>query len=330
MPANLTPQYEKAEARFRSAATSEEKLDALEEMIRLLPKHKGTEKIQADLKRRLSKLKSGEARTKTSKQLSIWNVPRAGGGQVALFGCPNAGKSALLGALTNAKAAVADFPFTTHAPTPGIMMMEDAPIQLVDLPSVTADHVDGGLWGLIHHADAVVMVVDLSAADVLDQVETLVNLLASRRLQPVFDPSPSPPGDSSAAGPIRALMAANKTDAASPGDLEGLEELYGERLRIFGVSAVTGKGLDRLRREIFELLAVMRVYAKEPGKEADRSKPFVLPIGSTIAHFAETIHRDFPSRLKFARIWGAERFNGIQVHGDYVLADHDVVELHIK
>ena len=330
MPANLTPQYEKADRRFKEAETHEEKLLALEEMLRVIPKHKGTDRMQGDLKRKLSKLRQTGGKKSGGRQIDIWHVPRGGGGRVALLGCPNVGKSALVAALTNAHVTVAEFPFSTHTPAPGIMHHEDVPIQLIDLPPVTPEHIEPGMWGLVRGCDVLLLVVDLASPELLDQVETVLDVLASRTLKPVSVTNPEKPDDPEAPQPVRALLIGNKTDIAAPGDLEGLEEMYGDGIRLLGVSAETGEGLDALRKAVFDLLGVMRVYCKQPGKEADVAEPFVLPIGGTVADFAELVHRDFPDRLKFARLWGRDKFQGIQVHGDYVLGDRDVLELHVR
>lgn len=133
MPANLTPAYKAAEARFRAAVTREEKMAALEEMLRLIPKHKGTEHLQADLRSRLSKLKQ-EPRKKGPTKGPSHKVPREGAGQVALVGPPNGGKSSLLTALSRARPEIAPYPMTTREETPGMMEYEDIGFQLVDLP----------------------------------------------------------------------------------------------------------------------------------------------------------------------------------------------------
>ncbi|MHC5138050.1 MAG: GTPase [Planctomycetota bacterium] len=143
MPANLTQQYKKAEQRFKAAGTDEERLEALEEMLREIPKHKGTEHLQADLKKRRSKLKAaiegGGKKSGGGKHVDVFHVPKSGAGQVALVGMPNVGKSAILAALTHAHVQVADYPFTTDKPAPGMAQFEDVQIQLVDAPPITAD-----------------------------------------------------------------------------------------------------------------------------------------------------------------------------------------------
>ena len=156
MPANLTPDYFKAEQWYRSASTNEEKMLALEQMLAVMPKHKGTEHLQADLKRKLSQLKDASAQQKKAgKHVDIFHVPRSGAGQVVLLGTPNSGKSAILAALTHAKVTVAEFPFATHAPVPGMVRYEDVQIQLVDMPPITADYAAPGQVGTYRNGDLI-------------------------------------------------------------------------------------------------------------------------------------------------------------------------------
>ena len=109
MPANLTPQYLEAERRYRQATNPEEQLAALEAMMAVIPKHKGTEHMRADIRRRMAKARTEAARRKTAggKGPTWHHVPREGAGQVMLGGPPNAGKSRLLAALSHAAPVVA-------------------------------------------------------------------------------------------------------------------------------------------------------------------------------------------------------------------------------
>jgi ribosome-interacting GTPase 1 len=94
------------------------------------------------------------------------------------------------------------------------------------------------------------------------------------------------------------------------------------------ISAQENLNLDELTKEIFAVLDTIRAYSKVPGKPADLKDPVILPRGSTILDFAVQIHKDFAQKLKFARIWGKEKYNGQMVQRDYVLKDGDVIELH--
>ena len=324
MPANLTPQYLEAEQHFKSAKTTEQKISALEEMQATIPRHKGTEKMQAELKRRLSKLKTTQEKKPTSRAGMIYRVEKEGAGQVALIGPPNSGKSQLVCSLTRAAPEVADYPFTTRLPLPGMLHFEDIQIQLVDLPPVHPEFAESWLYQIIRNADVSLLVIDLSDPDLLEDLETTLTEVGNAKVQL----SEGPP---SALGWVskRTLLAANKQDRPEARDnLEILRELYGERFRILPVSAELGEGLGELRRGVFDLLGIVRVYSKAPGKKADFTAPYVLKRGSHLLDFASHVHKDFATQLKYARVWGHGRFEGQMINRDYLLQDKDVIELH--
>lgn len=332
MPANLTPVYKAAEARFKQAVTTEEKIDALEEMFATIPKHKGTEKLQADIKRRLSKLRAemaqGGGHAGAARHETAYRIEKMGAGQIALVGPPNAGKSSLLAALTHAQPAIGDYPFTTQVPLPGMMAFEDVQIQLVDLPPVTPDYLDPWLPGLIRRSDGVFLVADLASDDLLDDTQAILDRLESARTVLVRDlpENPEPRVDYR-----RSLIVANKRDAPDAADrLALLHEFYPPEYHpTLAVSATTGEGLEELRRAAWDLIHAMRVYGKPAGQKPDMERPFTLPQGSTVEEFAAAVHRDLPEKLKNARVWGdSARFPGQTVDRDHVLADKDVVELH--
>lgn len=325
MPANLTPEYLEAEQRFKAAKTTEEKITALEEMQATIPKHKGTEKMQAELKRRLSKLRTEQARRPASRAGIIHRVEKEGAGQVALVGPPNSGKSLLVCRLTHAMPEVADYPFTTRAPAPGMLLFEDVQIQLVDLPPVHPEFHESWLFQVIREADRALLVVDLHDPDLLEDLETALAQLANAKVQLGEGEAPNVPGWLVK----KTLLVANKLDAAGARDNLGiLGELYGARFRILPVSAETGEGLEAMRREVFELLEIVRVYTKALGKKLEHTAPYVLKRGSRLMDLAARVHHDFLSQLKYARVWGHGKFEGQMVNRDYVLADRDVVELH--
>ena len=172
MPANLPPQYFEAEKRYREARTTRDKLKCLEEMLTIMPKHKGTDKLRADLRRRISKLKDmGQARKGPGRRPPVYFLEKEGAGQVALLGLPNTGKSSLLAALTNAQPVIADYPFTTRIPLAGMMTYENVQIQLIDTPPVSPDYLEPWYPDLLRRADAWLLVVSLAEGEVLDQVE---------------------------------------------------------------------------------------------------------------------------------------------------------------
>ncbi len=336
MPANLTPQYLAAEQRFKEAVTAQEKIEALEEMMAVIPKHKGTEKLQADLRRRLAKLRNeAEKKHGVSKASAMYSVQRDGAGQVILVGGPNAGKSSLLARLTNAAPEIGAYPFTTRLPQPGMMPYENIKIQLVDMPPIDPNFYEPWMGSIVRQADLAVLVADLSTDDLLDEVENVLNLLSHSRIQLSGHPEAGADGDVSAFR--RTLIAANKSEAPeASANLGILKEFFASRFRILPVSAATGAGLATLSQTIFEELDIVRIYTKIPGKKVDLSSPpFVLKHGSTVLDAARAVHREFVHSLKFAKIWSSEksrnsvRYDGQMVERTHQLEDGDILELHV-
>ena len=327
MPANLTPEYFKAEKWFRSATTQDEKILALERMLAVMPKHKGTDHLRADLRRKLSKLKDVATQKKGGKHVDIFHVPRSGAGQIVLIGAPNCGKSSIVAALTNAKVNVADFPFATGGPVPGMMTFEDIQIQLVDMPPITADYSAPGQVGTYRNCDLIAIVIDLSA-DVQEQLQICMDFLESRSLlidseTPAYDPQGNALGK-------KAFCICTKSDIA---EADAIERLKGSCKRPFEcveISTSNGAGLEELSAKFFELLGIIRVYAKPPGKPADMTDPFTLPSGSTVMDLATAIHRQLAEKLKFARIWGTGVYDGQNTQRNHVLNDKDIIELHFS
>ena len=184
MPANLTPQYYEAEKKYKSAKDPEEKLAHLEEMIRLLPKHKGTDHMFAELKKKRSVLKKDAAKAKKKARRGIsYSIPREGGGQVVLLGSANTGKSSLLDSITNADSEIADYPFTTQTPVPGMMYFEDAPFQLIDTPAITDDFMFPWMVEVVRGADAALLFADLGNDNTLEGIETVREKLSEKKIE---------------------------------------------------------------------------------------------------------------------------------------------------
>jgi ribosome-interacting GTPase 1 len=331
MPANLPPPYLKAEDGFRKATTPEARLEAVREMFRLLPKHKGTEKLQSDLKQKMSRLREEMERGKAGgKKTGVSHrVPSEGAGQVVLVGPPNVGKSSLLAAVTHAHPEIAPYPFTTRSPQPGIMMWQDVPVQLVDLPPIAPEFFETWVPSVIRSADAALLVVDLASDDVADAALAVLDRLGDVHTELVGE-LPHDEEDERIRH-LKTVMVANKLDAEGAHDrVEILRDWLGSRFPIVATSARTGEGLETLRGAAYDLLGVLRVYTKVPGKPADRTRPFTLPVGSTVLDLAREVHRDFEHSLKSARIWGTGVFDGQPVKRDHELHDADVVELHVS
>ena len=345
MPANLSPEYKRAEQAYRAAQDERERLAHLKEMLRTIPKHKGTEHLQADLKSRIKQLtedlsgpKKGAARTGP-----VHIVRREGAAQIALLGPPNSGKSALHVRLTGSRAAVGPYPHTTHEPMPGMLPFEDIHIQLIDLPPISSDYIESWLLNALQPADAALLVVDLSDPECTEQIEAVIARLDEKRISLVAEwpgaaEEPAPDeggGEESVPDPFRVhlptLLVANKTDVEyNPADLDVLRELTGVRFPSLAVSAETGAGVDAIAPFLFRELGIVRVYTKTPGKAPEMDRPFTIRRGSTVVDVARLVHKEIAGSLRYARVWGTGVFDGQQVGPEHPLSDRDVVELHMR
>jgi len=313
MPANLPPQYFEAERDFRQAKSPAEKITALEEMLAIMPKHKGTDKLRAELRQRIAKLTQAAGK-KLATQRASMVIPKEGAGQVAIIGPPNSGKSQLVSTITNASPAVAEYPYTTQSATPGMMEFKNIKVQLIDTPPLSPQPTPWWLPPMLRRADALLAVIDLSKSP-LEQLEILTSQLEQMRL---------------AIGQnARVLIAANKADLDNTRpNYTALKNRYERQLPVIATSAKEGTGLEELKRKIFEVLDIIRVYTKTPGKKPDFDDPIILEKGSTLADAAAAVHKDFQARLKYARIWGSGKHDGLMVRRDHILEDEDVIELH--
>ncbi len=328
MPANLPPQYKEAEERYRQAKTTPEKILALEEMLAIIPHHKGTDKLIGQLRKRLSQHRDeSQRRSSTSRQADPFAVKKEGAAQVVLVGLPNCGKSQILGSLTNAVPLIADYPFTTRTPLPGMMKFENLQIQIVDAPPLMDEFAETGLASLIRNADALAIVLDLTE-DGASQIELILEELNRRRVRVLKR------GEEKRVeiGQYfkRALLLGNKADRKeAQRNCRQLLEVFSRDYPALCVSAKENLNLDEAKKEIFSILDIVRAYTKAPGKAPDRNDPVILPQGSRVLDFASHIHKDFAQKLKFARIWGKEKYDGQMAPREYILQDGDVIELHL-
>lgn len=326
MPANLTPQYFKAEERYKAAKDDRQRLAALREMLSVMPKHKGTEKLQADTKRRISQIRARSGTKKGARRAPAHHVERSGAAQVVLVGPANSGKSRFVADLTHAHPEVAPYPFTTWTPTPGIVDVDRIPLQVVDVPPLTPEHTEPWLVDLLRNTDALLILLDASSDEILDHWDLVTATLEGLKIH--LDPPPPP--DDRALGDRwpRHMIAANKIDLPGTRDRLELLEMVVEPRAVRPVSLETREGLDELLRELVRILDVIRVYTREPHEDIDYAEPFVVVRGSTVEDVARGIHKDLAEHLKLVCAWGERFHDGQPVSRDLVLEDGDVLEFH--
>lgn len=320
MPANLPPQYFDVEKKYRDAKEMREKLVYLQEMLAIIPKHKGTEKLQADLKTRISKMKDMISKQKKSGGTggAWYQVEKQGAGQIVMVGLPNSGRSSLLNALTNAHAEVALYPFTTNLPQVGMMEYEDIKIQIVDTPPLY-DEAPPWLFGLYRNSDVLLFVLD-AQSDVAKDFHTLMDALNARNIIEE---------DVDSGNRKKAIIVLNKSDTGGQNALKSLTAQCGEDFRIITVSTKSQESVEELRQLIFAALHIIRVYTKKIGHAIEKRDPVVLKVGTTVIDAAEHIHKDFRKNLKFARLWNDSDYQGQRVEKNHVLTDGDVLEFHV-
>ena len=329
MPTNLPADYFNAQERFRSATTTEDKIKYLEEMMGTIPKHKGTDHLRADLRKKLSKLKSAATSKKISKkQVSAYHINKEGPGQIIIIGTTNVGKSSLVANQTNADPEVSEVPFTTWTAMPGMMMIDNIQVQVIDTPPISEEYIDPEFLNLIRRVDLLLIMIDLHAHPV-QQLEFVYQKLQENRIAPKYLEGQIEVEEFLLHVPT--LVVVNKFDSEEYEEhYQIFQELLGQEYPMVPVSVKTGYNIDTLKRMIFEKLNVIRVYSKAPGKDVDKTSPFVVDQGIQLGEFAGKVHKDFQENLKSAKIWGTSAdFPGQMVSRDHVLEDEDIVELQI-
>jgi small GTP-binding protein len=328
MPTNLPPEYFAADRKFREAESTSEKISALEVLLTTIPKHKGTDKLRAELRRKLSKLKIDKQKKKsTGKHESEYHIEKEGAGRVSIIGSPNVGKSSLLAALTHATPKVSDSPFTTWIPLPGMMLIEDIQVQLIDTPPLNREHMEPEYFDILKSSNLLLLVVDLQATP-FKQLEDTLEILEEHKIAPIQKIEQYSEEKHIYFVPF--IVVVNKDDDDKiDEDFQVFDELLESDLPLVPISTVNNRNLDKLSKLVFDKLEVMRIYSKRPGHEADMSNPFVLKKGRNIDEFAQKVHKDFYQNLKTARVWGSNVYDGQMVGRDHVLYDKDVVELHL-
>ena len=331
MPANLPPQYYELEREFKNEREPREKLRLAEELLRMMPKHKGTDKLQADMKAKISKLKKqidGGDKSHGARQAATHDhIEKEGAGQAILIGPPNSGKSSLLETLTHAKPLVADYPFTTREPMTGMMTFETVQIQLIDTPPISTESFENYLSGLIRNSDIAVLVADLEARTMLEDLRFIVEKLDERRIILKSEVTEKP--DDPRYSFKKTIICAHKEYEDENGyKRAALKEIF-PGFAMVATSIIDDDSLLAFKKAVYDALNIIRVYTKPIGHEADYKDPVILPIGGTVEEAALTLHKDFARKMKFAKIWGEGKFEGQRVQKDFVLSDGDILEFHV-
>jgi len=331
MPANLPPQYYELEREFKAERDPREKLRLAQELLAIMPKHKGTDKLQADLKNKISKLKkmleSPDKKHGARQEAANDYIPKEGAGQVILIGPPNSGKSSLIESLTNAKPTVTDYPYATREPLAGMMVFDTVQIQLIDTPPISADMYENYMANLTRQAELVVLVCDLSTDKCQEGIQFIFDKLDEKRI--ILRPEATEKPDDPRYCIKKTIICAHKIYDDEFGERrKKLGERFA-RFKIIETSIIDDDSLNNFKNEIFKALSIIRIYTKQIGKEVVYRDPIILPVGGTVEMAAEIIHKDFAHKLKFAKIWGEGKFDGQRVQRDCGLNDKDVIEFHI-
>jgi hypothetical protein len=302
-------------------------------MLRTIPKHKGTEHLQADIKKRIKELNEELAGPKKggTRGGPPTSVHPEGAGQICLLGPPNSGKSTLHHTLTGSGAAVGPYDFTTQYPQPGMLVVEDVGIQLVDLPPISSAHPVPWIANALQPADGALLVVDLSHPGCVADVEDLVQTLAERRVRLIGEwprgAGVAEDSDDPFVKVMPTLLVAPKADKIENVDeeLAILEELLGLNLPTLRVS-LTRSDMEHLGRWLFDALGVVRVYTESASRKDDR--PYTIRRGQTVIDVAGQVHKDFAANFKYARLIRPGEPDR-QVGRDYELSDGDRIEIHV-
>jgi small GTP-binding protein len=332
MPANLPPHYYELEREFKDERDPVEKLRLAKELLALMPKHKGTDKLQADLKAKISKLKrqvEGGAKKKHGARqiMSPDHIEREGARLIILIGPPNSGKSSLLDSLTNSRPLIGDYPYTTREPMTGMMNYHTVQFQLIDTPPISEEQMEKYMPNLVRQADLLVMVADVCNPGFEERTKAVFDRLEEKRIVLVPEIPKEKPD------PLltykKMVFAAHKyLDENGDVGFKKLHEQYPD-YKIIPSSILDNDIMENFKTELFNSLDIIRVFTKPVGKEADFTDPIILARGSTVDSAAKEIHRDFARKLQYARVWGHGKFEGQRVKNSFVLSDGDIIEFRI-
>ena len=189
MPTNLPPEAKNKWEEYEAARNPRERLRLLEEFLSLVPRHHGTTRLEAQVKKQITILRKDieeKKRKKVGRTGPKVFIQKEGAAQIALIGLTKSGKSSLLRAVTNAKVEISADPYTTREPIPGILPYKDTQFQMVEAPALMEGSADGRAWGLqtlgiARNANGIVVMIDLSQNPV-EQLTLITNEMEKARI----------------------------------------------------------------------------------------------------------------------------------------------------
>jgi len=297
---NQSPFYKQAEIRFMKAQNDDERIEALEEMIKECPKHKSSEKMLANLKTRLIKLKASvEKKQKTAKGGRKEGIKKEDM-QVLIIGKTKSGKSSLMQILTNSKPEIADYRFTTKSPALGTMFYATTKIQVIENPAIESEYYDRGL---VNGTDTLIILI--TALEEIPQILEKMPFAKAKK-----------------------IIVFNKIDLLSETEKRRINaQLSSKKYNFIMISTKTRDGIPELKEKIFQSFDKIRVYTKKPEKTNHEPNPVIMSPGSTVEQIAEKILHGFSKNIRETRIWGpSSKFSGQKVGLNHKLKDKDIVE----
>ncbi len=302
MPINANFEYANAEEKYLQAGTDEEKLAALEEMLRTMPKHKGSENLKANLSTRYRKLKEKIEKDKKSKKGKGKHGIKKADIQAVLVGLTNSGKSSILKSITNAQPRIASYGFTTTQPEIGTLNYANCNIQIIELPPIASENFDKGI---VNNADSLLIVVEK-----IHEIQTVLEQTKQNKH-------------------AKRIIIFNKIDLYNEDIKRKIREtLRSKKYNFCMVSTATDEGLEDLKEKIFKSFDIIRIYTKHPGKKEKLDNvPVILPPGSTLEDVAKKILHDYSKKVKYAKITGPScKFPNQKVGLKHIVKDKDIVE----
>jgi uncharacterized protein len=302
MPINAHPDYIKAEKDYYDASSDEEKLAALEEMLKWVPKHKGAETLRKNIRTRYKKLKQEFAKSK-KKSGSKKGIKKEQL-QAVIIGLTNSGKSSILKAITNANPKIASYGFTTTEPEIGTLDYEGCNIQIIDLPPIASPNFDKGI---VNNAETLLIVVEK-----IDEIKSILEQVKQNKNS-------------------KKIIIFNKIDLYNENTKRKIKEtLKSKRYTHELVSTKSNEGLEELKEKILKSFPIIRIYTKHPGKkQKHQDKPVVLQKDSTLADVAEKILHGYSKKVKYAKVTGpSAKFKNQKIGLKHIVKDKDVVEFY--